>query len=225
MKTTIAKPKLKAAALPAIEGKKVLTLTEELSSVGKKTLWVLNTSENSNKSGKSEVYLTIRHNNEHHGVKIDQTWLPINLAASGVPRRAMLENMSFSRAVSKKLVTIISDSYARELLDTDDAATEQRRLDEIQNEIENAGRAKGIGDVEVVNRSKEQSFDVGDINAVTQDNLGPFRAFVVKNNSIEESQAIQAIRSNGKLTREKAEYLLANTKHAKVKNWLSAALN
>lgn len=123
-------------------------------------IWVLNNAAQSILGVAGDISMGIPKLN---GSKIDalhirMTWLPQDVTAT-IPRAQLLGSSEFRQALSKKLIVIISNEYAEELMADEGAAAEQRKLDEFDRLIANQGPSRtltsGIGEIQMASTNPD----------------------------------------------------------------------
>lgn len=86
----------------------------ELTSNRKGPIWIVNTSDSFYPSG-AEVYITLQNGDQNTVFSMPRTWLPIELTER-YPRKVIINSAYFIEAVSKGLITAISQEAATKLL-------------------------------------------------------------------------------------------------------------
>jgi hypothetical protein len=188
------------------------------------SLWVVNTSEQVNDSGKGDVVFTVPVGDQLVSILVQKTWLPRNLA-NQAPRKAILEGVNFLRAVQIGAIKLITEEYATKLLDSEDADAEEQELRAKEAVIRTATKAKGVTIEEVVDLDKEASVRSVDMADIGNDVPASFKVFATRLNEMEEKKAVNELRSHGTLNEQKAKYLIANlTNHPKITAFLKKQL-
>lgn len=189
-------------------------------------LWVINTSESINDSGKGDVIFTVPVGDQLVSLMVQKTWLPRNLA-NQAPRESVIRSVHFLRAVQVGAIKIITNEYALKLLASDGAAEEEEELRAKEALIRTATRAKGVVTEEVVNLDQDansRSIDMADMNS--GDLPTSFKLFATRLNEMtDEKKVVNELRSHGVLSAVKAKYLIANlTSHPRIVKFLKGQL-
>lgn len=107
---------------------------------GGHSLWVVNTSTQSNAETFGDVLFNVPRRNgqgDPARVKVEMTWLPQDLNMQ-VPKDQILQSVEFRQAIQKQVLAIVSDEYAQSVLATSAAREERRRLEALQKHISRA---------------------------------------------------------------------------------------
>ena len=179
----------------------------DLENQSKGSVWVLNKTR---KEERSELFFTVAKQN---GTGLDQvvipdTWIPIDLTQS-VPIKQLIANSDFRRGLRDRFFVVITDEYARELLDQEGASDEQQRLIDL---------AQGVGG-EFLNAPEEQALD--DRHDVSDQirNLGS----IIQEGAQEEIRIIGTLRGYDKLSSKEKAYLYEAAENMKkVREYLNS---
>lgn len=115
----------------------------ELTESKKGKIWIINTSDSHYPSG-AEVYITLKNGDQSTVFAMPRTWLPIELTER-YPRKVITTSSYFIEAISKGLITAITEEAAAKLLSQKGVERERARLKEIEDAIKAATSARGIG--------------------------------------------------------------------------------
>jgi hypothetical protein len=168
------------------------------------SLWVLNNSGGSGKQ-KGVINITIPEGNgQVHTIRVPVTSIPIDLTTQAT-KNAILTNPQFRRLVQGRMVAIVSEDHATDLLSTPEAQEEQKRLfslgyDELPDLQETAPEA------------------VKDLLNENAGTVGGYAMNLAHNNDGNEDDLLSSLRSNAdSLNTEELRYIVNNSVHAKVK--------
>ena len=200
---------------------------------------------------RGKVVFTVPHANGqgHDTVIVPATFIPVDLLEQ-VSRRQLMESSEFRRCISTRRLKIITQKYAEELLEDEDAQEEKERLyneaeshnnmvqamDDIQTgdmlepELAGIGSRRGA-DGEI----RENASTKGD-NGLNKGNSNGLESFEVhpKVESImetlsetkDETGALNSLRNMGELTSKDYKYIVkkADASYIKLRDWASLKL-
>jgi hypothetical protein len=225
--------------------KNVRTLsTQELIDAEGGAVFVLNTSGGlRGLTGGGDVFISVEVGKSSRTLKVPRTWIPIEVTKS-VPRKNLLESAYFLEAVGKGLITPIHADDALAMTRKSGYSDELRRLEEFENQVREAGKAKGIGrnvtvsggtqdeDEERVEEVKRKRVSVVSLSRDDNDEdekatvSVAFQAWVSKLNALgNEASARNEVRSRGELEEEEAHYMMEYIQYPKIKRSLAKALD
>lgn len=204
---------------------KELSISDLIQMGDKEPVYVVNTTTKRIPTG-AEVYITVMvNNNQTAVVKIPITWIPVSLTDQA-PRSSIVNSPNFLRAVNEQQLQIVSKEYAQEVLSTERASTEIRKLREYADRVQAAIRRPDDdfkltleGDEDTVDVSKSKSFfDEASVSA-------SFQAWVSKNNLMNVEEAVSAIMTRRELSDDELSYFVENTKHDRVRAGLKRIID
>lgn len=203
-------------------------------------IWAINSSSNSELGLKGDLYLQVPKLNgsKLDPLKIEQTWLAQDLTRK-IPRAQLLESSEFRNLVESNLITLVTEEYARRVNSRDGAELERRRLQtsRLQPKTLEAARkvsmkaeitrADGVTDddddaprVDVYgpNGKQRDLTDAAEIaaaaaNGLDLDDNGLTPTFVMFANKLKreaDMQALNALRTHGKISTKELRYLRDN---------------
>lgn len=222
----------------------VLTL-QELIDAPSGAVWVRNTSGNVLPPG-GDIYISVSVSGQLRIITVPMTWIPINLTNT-VPRKFLLESPNFMDALNNGLVEAIDDASAAKALLKEDAKEERARLTERARTIKEAVASRGISkNVTVINTEREEEEDQAvsvvqplkkGTTVVRLDDLddkesseeeavsGGFRAWTTKLNSVSAKEAVNLIKTRGKISAEEGLYLTQKLKHKVIAGKIAMKFN
>ncbi len=111
----------------------------------KDPIWALNGAADSEINQPGEVHVGIPKIN---GSKIDplylpQSWLPVCLTDQ-IPRAQLLAASEFRNAVNNNLIVLITEKFARDIMESDGVDEERARLIEMKRSVREATAPRGI---------------------------------------------------------------------------------
>jgi hypothetical protein len=208
------------------------------------TIWAVNTSGDVADGLPSDVVIVVRHlDGSVTPVVIQQAAIAIDVT-SLAPREALVKSSHFINAVSKGMLTLVTEEYASRTNDGAVAQSEYARLHQRQAAIDNvakdvqsvaAGSSREHRSIEVVRRAdapgtsqraaNAQSSPKIDLSAMDlmerAETVSPsFVSWVDSTNLMELKQAIAAFVARGTVQPHEAEYIIANTVHERIKAFL-----
>lgn len=220
------------------------TLTvQEMVEQEKGPIYLLNTSHRSEVGLPGDVFISINLNNQVRSLKVPLTWIPTE-ATRLYPRKYLLESPNFLEALSKNIITAITEKSAMALKAKKGYREEENRLREIEASVREASRAKGVGknvtvsggedlneeDVESTTAVKRKNVSVVSVNTGSEIEdkatvSAGFVAWVNKLNAMEDlAKARNEVRIRGELSEEEAHYFLENTIYPSFKRSLAKKL-
>lgn len=196
---------------------KELTIRDLESSPTKGSIFVIN---NTKGASRSQLFLTVPKSNGegNDGVVIPVTFIPMDLTEQ-VTKKQLMESSAFRRLIARRLVRVIDDESALEMLREPEAQAER---DRILNEL-NADVSLGQQDTydtaaEVVDSGMPEGVAPGVVQVIE----------LLKGGETEESAAVNTIRSMGELESEDYRWILntlANTNYEAMRAYATKALS
>jgi hypothetical protein len=206
-------------------------------------VWVLNSAMKSRVKLPGNVVVNIPDPNgkEGYALCVPMSWLPVNVAEA-VPRQRLLASTQFRTAVTKGLLTVISEDDATRILRQDGADEERERLEAVDEAVAAAGAARDItkSNVEIFRTDRKAGEDDDDDGPVeSYANFDPssgqggvnmgkaakagveldanglmpsFVMFVDKLKTESDMGALNAIRARSKFTRRELKYMARQLK-------------
>lgn len=200
-------------------------------------VWVINSSKNSELGLNGDLYLQVPKLNgsKMDPLKIEQTWLAQDLTRK-IPRAQLLEASEFRNLVEAGLISLVTEEYAKRVNSRDGADLERRRLQTARLQpktLEAArkvsmkaeiSRADGVTDdddddlkVDIIgpNGKKRELVDAAEIAAAAAQGLdldddgmtATFVMFAAKLQREPDAQALNALRTHGKISSKELRYL------------------
>lgn len=195
-------------------------------------VWAMNSSGNSELGLVGEVLLQIPKLNgsKSDPLKIDQTWLAQDLTRQ-IPRAQLLESSEFRHAVEKGLVTLVSEDTAKRINNREGAEAERRRLVATRQQIRKLEAARTIANSKSEIRRADGTLDEDEVNqgvkvvgdSANAENVAilaarglentaegfepSFIMFADKVSKEDDINALNLIRSRGKLSTKELRYL------------------
>jgi len=216
----------------------VQPMTVQDVSEGKGPLFLLNTTYKV-MAGGGDVFITVKVGDSSRTLKVPHSWVPFEATAQ-MPRSALVESTYLLEAVSNGLVTPISKEDAERMKQQPGYQDEVRRLNQVENTIREASKAKGIGrnvtvtsgeqpdeEVAVPNQKKVSVVSLAGDDEVDSEATvsASFQAWVSKTNLMEDySQVRNEVRLRGELTEAEAYFMMENTSHEKLRDALRRSL-
>jgi hypothetical protein len=190
---------------------KYLTIEDLETGIPTDPIWALNGSAESDAGQVGDVHIGVPKLN---GSKIDplfvpQTWLPSRLTDQ-ISRAQLLAASEFRQAVNRSLIVIISDEYAKKLLAGDGADEEKDRLTQQKRTVREATAARSItqSNTDIINTSELED-EASKPTTRPADEMDPsFEMFANNLKSKTDVEAMNLIRSRGKVTRKEVAYLV-----------------
>jgi hypothetical protein len=104
-----------------------LSITELLDEKDSAPLYAINTSDINGLQPRGDVYITVRNGDRDQMIKLYNTWIPIDLTAFA-PRQTILNSPDFRQAMQRGRIQLVSNSVANDVLQSGEAADEERVL-------------------------------------------------------------------------------------------------
>lgn len=217
-------------------------------------VWIINSAKNSELGLNGDLYLQVPKLNgsKSDPLKIEQTWLAQDLTRK-IPRAQLIEASEFRNLVETQLITLITEEHAKRINGRDGADLERRRLQttrlqpktleaarrvSIKAEISRADGTKDDDDdlkVDIVGPDgrKQELHDAAEIAAAAAHGLdldddgmtATFVMFSAKLQREADAQALNAIRTYGKISSKELRYLKRRlTKHPITSKAITAQL-
>jgi len=207
-----------------------LTLDEVESNDDIRSVWVLNSAQDSKLAMEGELLINVPNaQGRPELLRIPQTWLPFN-ATGRFTKKRLLESTEFRNAVVEELVTLIDEKTAQKINTESGAREEVARLRAKDQMIREAGSVRKISDanVDVVNpnelrgaRSNVTDVDVvsdrDTVKAVkagaitTKEGMSPnFQAFFERLKLQSDDAALGLVKGKSKLSRRELRHLRDN---------------
>ena len=167
-------------------------------------LWILN-----NRGSIGEqfgvVNITIPEGNgQVHTIRVPDTNIPIDITTQAT-KNAVLSNPQFRRLVHGRMLTIVTEDEANQMLSTPEAQEEQRRLFSIGYEDPAAMRETAPSMLK-------------DMVAADEGNIGGYAMNLAHNDNGNEDDLVSSLRTNAStLNVDELRYIVNNSVHAKVK--------
>lgn len=189
--------------------KKYLTVSELEQGDARDPIWALNGSAQSEIQQSGEVHVGIPKMN---GTKIDpllllKTWLPQELTVQ-IPRAQLLAASEFRNAVNTGLIQPITPEYAEILRNREGAEEERAEMAARKQQTRNAMAARTI------TQSGAEILNTSDINDETKNEKKSeelddvFMTFASSLETKNDIEALNALRSRGKISRREARHLV-----------------
>lgn len=168
-------------------------------------IWALNGSAQSEAGQAGDVHVGIPKTN---GTKVDalylpQTFLPQNLTDQ-IPRAQLLASSEFRNAVNTRLLILITDEYATQILNEDGASEERDRLSRLRRQVREATAARSItqGGTDILNTSSllDPAASEAAEKATTPELSQSFIMFAENLSSKNDIETLNAIRGRGRYT-------------------------
>ena len=192
---------------------KYLTISALEQGEQSKPIWALNGSAESEVGQPGEVHVGIPKIN---GSKIDdlhlpQTWLPTNLTDQ-IPRNQLLASSEFRNAVNNRVITLISEDFAADILAQDGVEEERDRLMDMKRAVREATAARSIqqSGADVISTSELRDAAEGITQQQDPNELAPgFLMFVQNLESKSDIESLNLIRARQKFTGRELDHLLS----------------
>ncbi len=185
---------------------KGLTLSE-LDKANSTSIWVINMTGNigivgaEGKAGRINLSVNDGMGNTIP-VQIPLTWIPVDLTTQAT-KASLVANPQFRRLSSSGAIKLLAEDDAVKILADPDAQREAKRIYSLDSNIE-----------------LKMPAELKDQLAVQHGTISPAVISVVQRDDLDEESALSSIKANQMaLSREDYEYLAANCKHSKVKEW------
>lgn len=189
--------------------KKYLSISNLEQGDSKSPIWAINGAATSEIGQPGEIHVGIPKINGASKVDdlyLPQTWLPINLTDQ-IPRAQLLAASEFRNAVLNKLIVLVTEEFAAEVLAQDGAEEEQARLDQQRRAIREATGARTI---------QQSGAEITALDGSTLPDAAPasktelsatFIMFVNNLESKNDIETLNAIRGRGKLSGKELSHL------------------
>lgn len=178
-------------------------------------IWALNGSASSKVRQNGDVHVGIPKANgsKVDGLHLPQTWLPCCLT-DVIPRKQLLDASEFRNAVGSGLIILITEDYAKVLLETEGAEEEKDRLNEREQQIKDA-TAQTANHSEIV--SVDELTDINNPNRVGPGPTAPdpnalsaqFTMFVNNLKDKTDIEALNLIRGRGQFKKNEIRHMLS----------------
>jgi len=206
-----------------------ISLDELEANEDKKSIWLLNSAADSKLQMEGELLINIpTAQGRAELMRVPQSWLPYN-ATGRFTKKRLLESTEFRNAVVEELVTLIDEPTASKILKSPGAREEQLRMQNLSQQIREAGSVRKISDanVDVVN-SRELSGREGNAPSVSvhNDNVtaqvkagvttgvgglsANFEAFFQRLKQQPDTNTLGLVQGKAKLSRKELRYLRDN---------------
>lgn len=165
-------------------------------------VWVVNTSDlGGNKRG-GTVNIPVTSNNQVINVLVYNTWIPQDLSTT-VPKKDLVDNPNFMRAVQRRFITIVDDEFAEREMEKEE---NQEEYDRIIAEVNQTGQYA----VDLSKTLDDEAQPEDGINATVID--------VVHREELSDSDRYSAIRRiESQLKTQDWKYIQENTGSEKLK--------
>lgn len=201
-------------------GKEIKTLTIGESERAESTsVWAINVSDQLQKQ-KGRVLITVTEGNGSAiTVVLPVTWIPIDMTTQAT-KSAILMSPNFRKMVSQGYVVMISEETATELLNTDKARKEQRRIfSEVHGaqDIESEGATTGSAPTEI---------DYQNARSLEQNKISGFAMNIAHTgaDANEDNVVSQLELQISSLSTEELRYIVSNSVLPKVKAAAASAI-
>lgn len=191
--------------------KKYLTLQDALKQSKTDNLWVINNSANSELRLSGEIIIPIvDQSGRSSPINIQRTWLPVNLIEE-MDRDTILASFEFRKHLRNKLIRIITDEYAEQLLADPMAEVERNRLLNKRNK-DKADQALGMAgsDNVIQTTSDSDSKDPQASNMYAKGISFAFKTWVDNLHARQEDDIISEFRSRARFSRHELRFLQKN---------------
>lgn len=191
--------------------KKYLTLQEALKQSSTDNLWVINNSANSELRLSGEIIIPIvDRSGRSSPINIQRTWLPVNLIEE-MDRETILASFEFRKHLRNRLIRIITDEYAEQLLADPMAVTERNRL-QSKRDKDKADQALGMagtsGGIKVSTDGKDNNEQASSMYA--KGISFAFKTWTDNLQARQEDDIISEFRSRARFTRHELRFLQKN---------------
>ena len=212
------------------------------------SVWVLNNTKNAPimarnidpdthqlKQERADVMLVVNSvsgTGEKEVITIPQSFLPTDVTEY-VALEDILNCRSFISALREGLITIIDESSAQELMNSEGASEERQRLRQLRQKVMSAGAARGITKATVTNTANPGDNDVSfdqnqhvqpltEIEPTEEDDFDPtFIANAQRWQTMSDVQVKNEMRTVGKFTVKQLKYLQRHLDAEKHKSTLA----
>lgn len=194
--------------------KKFLTVSDLEQQDDRASIWALNGSARSDVGQAGELNIGIPKIN---GTKIDhlhlpQTWLAQNLTDK-IPRAQLLASSEFRNAVNARLLVLVSSEHAEKINAQEGADEERELLAARAREIREATAARAVTQAGTEILNTQDMLNNVEPSETKKDAVDmAFKNFVDALSNKTDIEAINALRSRGKITKRELKYLSKNLK-------------